>query len=152
MRSDTLLSSKYYLKDDKTGEPTDGIDYRYTSWQNMSKYENSIERTLYRALHELERIQRSRIAAEINNPQDQEAADQTIFETPDPQTQTSNRPPSPSPSPKKQPQPASQSPAPKTRVPFYETNPISVAACAASRSQNERLFPRPPLENQKAAS
>jgi hypothetical protein len=38
-----------------------GGDYRYFSWQNYIRYETAIERQIYRAMHELERLQRSRL-------------------------------------------------------------------------------------------
>ncbi len=37
-----------------------GGDYRYDSWQNFSRYESGIERQIYKAIHELERLQRAR--------------------------------------------------------------------------------------------
>jgi hypothetical protein len=39
-----------------------GGDYRYSAWQNYSCYEASIERQLYKAMHELERLQTARLA------------------------------------------------------------------------------------------
>lgn len=152
MRSEARLSLKYFLKDDKTGEPNDGIDYRYTSWQNLTKYETSIERQLYRALHELERIQQRRFATEIDSPQDSpESSAQSLSETPEPRPQNTDQHLSPSPTPKPLQQAGSQSPTPKTRVSFYETNPISLPVCSFSRSQIEEPVLQPPLENQIAA-
>jgi len=37
-----------------------GSDYRYHSWQNFIRYETTLERQIYKALHELERIQHAR--------------------------------------------------------------------------------------------
>jgi hypothetical protein len=63
LRSDARLSSKYLLKNDDTAEPNGGIDYRYNTWQNLAKYETTIERQIYRAMNALERIQRTRMQA-----------------------------------------------------------------------------------------
>ena len=83
LRSDTRLSTKYFLKTEDTAEPNGGIDYRYTSWQNLSKYENSIERQIYRAMHELERIKQTRsqaenIAASLDSGQSDSASDSQL--------------------------------------------------------------------------
>jgi hypothetical protein len=152
MRSEARLSLKYFLKDDATGEPNGGIDYRYNTWQNVAKYENGIERQIYRALNELERIQQRRFAAEIVSPQDSpESSAQTLCKTPDPQPQDTDQPLSPSQTPKPLQQAGSQSPTPKTKVSFYETNPISLPVCSFSRSQIAEPLLQPPLENQIAA-
>jgi hypothetical protein len=45
-----------------------GIDYRYPGWQNFSKYETSLERQIYKAMHELERLQRSRLGEKLPPP------------------------------------------------------------------------------------
>lgn len=37
------------------------LDYRYKSWQNFIQYETTIERQVYKAMHELERLQRARM-------------------------------------------------------------------------------------------
>jgi hypothetical protein len=60
INSKTKVSSSYVLK--HTGE--DGsppvIDYRYDGWQNVMRYETTIDRQLYRAIHELEDVQKAR--------------------------------------------------------------------------------------------
>ena len=45
-----------------------GSDYRYKSWQNFIQYETTTERQIYRALHELERLQRARSGEKIPVP------------------------------------------------------------------------------------
>jgi hypothetical protein len=37
-----------------------GVDYRYQSWQNVIRYETTLERQIYKAIHELERLQHAR--------------------------------------------------------------------------------------------
>lgn len=45
-----------------------GCDYRYPSWQNYSRYETALERQIYKALHELERLQRARKYQDSSDP------------------------------------------------------------------------------------
>jgi hypothetical protein len=45
-----------------------GIDYRYDNWQNYSKYENALETQIYKALHELERLQGARLGENLPPP------------------------------------------------------------------------------------
>ncbi len=42
-----------------------GGDYRYPSWQNYIRYETAIERQIYRAMHELARLQEIRHRVEM---------------------------------------------------------------------------------------
>lgn len=54
----------------RTGDGTGAIaggDYRYQSWQNFIRYETTLERQIYKALHELERLQHAR-KTETNPP------------------------------------------------------------------------------------
>ncbi len=47
-------------------------DYRFASWQNQQRYEITLERQMYKALHELERLRNARLvkksAGENNAP------------------------------------------------------------------------------------
>jgi hypothetical protein len=45
-----------------------GGDYRYFSWQNYIRYETAIERQIYRAMHELERLQHARLGRNSQSP------------------------------------------------------------------------------------
>ncbi len=45
-----------------------GIDYRCSGWQNYMKYETSLERQIYQAMHELERLQRARLGEKLPPP------------------------------------------------------------------------------------
>ncbi len=38
-----------------------GADYRYSTWQNVMRYETTLERQIYKAMHELERLQKNRL-------------------------------------------------------------------------------------------
>jgi hypothetical protein len=46
-------------------ESSRGIDYRYSGWGNFSKYETALERQIYKAAHELERLQRMRLGEKL---------------------------------------------------------------------------------------
>jgi hypothetical protein len=48
----------------------EGGDYRFGSWQNLMRYETAIERQIYRARHELGKMQKARSGKSIIVPQD----------------------------------------------------------------------------------
>jgi hypothetical protein len=43
-------------------------DNHYSSWQNYSRYETALERQIYKALHELERLQKARKSEDSSEP------------------------------------------------------------------------------------
>jgi hypothetical protein len=45
-----------------------GVDYLYSGWQNYSRYETALERQIYKALHELERLQKARKSEDSSEP------------------------------------------------------------------------------------
>jgi hypothetical protein len=73
LRSEGVLSPRYLLDgyNAKTGSTVRSrrrkgdrlaaIDYRYSQWQTILKYETAIERQVYKAMHELERLQAARL-------------------------------------------------------------------------------------------
>ena len=60
-----LRTEKKYARSESRGADSGtgaipGGDYRYQSWQNVIRYETTLERQIYKALHELERLQSAR--------------------------------------------------------------------------------------------
>jgi len=41
----------------------DGVDYRYSVWEKVSRLETTLERQIYKALHELQNLQKARFIA-----------------------------------------------------------------------------------------
>jgi hypothetical protein len=69
LRSEKNYSTLPHRRDDENEEEIiAGGDYRYPSWQNYSRYETTLERQIYKALHELERLQRIRKGENIPAP------------------------------------------------------------------------------------
>jgi len=68
LRSDCKVSPKYIMAGDDSQAGDMIVDYRFSSWQLILKYETTIERQIYRALHELERLQRTRKGENIPLP------------------------------------------------------------------------------------
>jgi hypothetical protein len=61
-----LQTEKKYsrnLSEDENGREIRFVDYRNPSWQCAMKYEITLERQIYKAVKELERIQKIRLAA-----------------------------------------------------------------------------------------
>jgi hypothetical protein len=59
-----IISSSWRLKRVLRSErthPRNIPDYRNTSYQNVMRYVTTLERQIYRALHELERLQKARL-------------------------------------------------------------------------------------------
>jgi hypothetical protein len=68
LRSDCKVSPKYVMAGDDSSAGDYVVDYRFSSWQLILKYETTIERQIYKAMHELERLQRSRKGETIPLP------------------------------------------------------------------------------------
>jgi hypothetical protein len=68
LRSDCKASPKYVMSGDDTNAVDYVVDYRFSSWQLILKYETTIERQIYKAMHELEHLQRSRKGETIPLP------------------------------------------------------------------------------------
>lgn len=68
LRSESKISPKYILAGDNRDAADFAIDYRFSAWQLFLKYETTIERQIYKAMHELERLQRSRKGENIPVP------------------------------------------------------------------------------------
>jgi len=68
LRSESKVSPKYIIvSDDK--KPADfAVDYRFSAWQLILRYETTIENQIYKAMHEFERLQRSRKGENIPLP------------------------------------------------------------------------------------
>jgi hypothetical protein len=62
-----IISSSWRLKRVLRSErthPRNTPDYRDTSYQNVMRYVTTLERQIYRALHELERLQKARLGSQ----------------------------------------------------------------------------------------
>jgi hypothetical protein len=64
LRSELKLYQNYSVK--LNSRPR--VDYRYSPWQNVVRYETTLERQIYKALHELERLQRARSGEPVPAP------------------------------------------------------------------------------------
>jgi hypothetical protein len=50
-----------------------GGDYRFSSWEILMRYETALERQIYKAIHELQRLQIARLASQpVNDSSDNE--------------------------------------------------------------------------------
>ena len=67
IRTETKYSKSSSLALEKGGFIA-GADYRYSGWQNFMRYETSMERQIYKAMHELERLQRARTGEKVPVP------------------------------------------------------------------------------------
>jgi hypothetical protein len=68
-----LKSEKKYIRQamgdvNNMADYLSGIDYRYEGWQNFLKYETALERQISKAMHELERLQRTRLGEKLPPP------------------------------------------------------------------------------------
>ena len=60
VRIERQCSQRTPLEDAEKNDFLIGGDYRYQSWQNYMRYETALENQVYKAMHELERLQRAR--------------------------------------------------------------------------------------------
>lgn len=53
---------------DKISPTASMVDYRYSDLQNVLRYETTLERQIYKAMHELERLQKMRMGESVAAP------------------------------------------------------------------------------------
>jgi hypothetical protein len=62
-----VVSSSWRLRrviNNEAKHITSGADYRFDSWQNILRHTAALERRIYRALHELQKVQKSRLGSQ----------------------------------------------------------------------------------------